>query len=345
MSKAQTGELLCRHFPGEPSQTQIWLLNADTEGEFSLELRSEGGDFVRKKKVKIDRVSEARLLWSLSLPQGEFQVDMTGLTSPFFSCNTRTSCPSPNDFLASDLLLSLDNKMTPLEREPLSEVLDNEVDMLHYQVLYTQPQKKQLTIRAILYRKESNAQGETFTSLEQKAEVLTFTSGKASFQGSFRMAHLEAGTYLVEILAYEDDRIIPELERNQTLILQWSGLKDVFAEPNISLQKMKHITDPEWLDDALKKEKDLQKGILSEFWNKRNPNEPLLAMTTYFQRIQTAERLFKTWDCDQARTFVLYGRAIVNSFNKDKIDYERWSYDAEGLVFLFKKKEGIFVRL
>ena len=150
---------------------------------------------------------------------------------------------------------------------------------------------------------------------------------------------------MVELLAYEKDRIIPEIERSKVFTLQWEGLEALFNNPSLALSKMGHIADRNWLSPLREQPKAEQEKALRSFWEARNPNEPYLAMTQYFQRLNTAEELFGNWSEDRAKIFSLFGQAEAESFEQNDEHYERWKYNDLGLTFLFMKKNGTFVQL
>ncbi|MFK7972983.1 MAG: GWxTD domain-containing protein [Bacteroidia bacterium] len=341
---AQTWNMDIRYSVEGNPRVEIWIKKpaGTNPHRIAIQLNHASRPLVYKNDIILEDTARSVMIWAISLPAGVYTAKADLLTSPFSSWEKSFSIPEVSTLQASSLVLSSSPILDPNKTDGFAS-FSTQTATLHYFLQYRSLSLKSLSVRAILYRKERSSEGETFTSLEQKATILSFQKKLATFSGKFELDSLEAGTYLIEMLAYEDDKLVSSLERNRTFTVAWSGMSTLLEKPEETILRMSHITDNQWVNDHILLSKKAQQDAILQFWEGHNPDEPRLAMARYFRRIEQAEARFTSWENDQARIYTLFGEADVKTFQEGNTSFQRWHYKDQGLVFLFRKKNETFV--
>jgi GWxTD domain-containing protein len=245
--------------------------------------------------------------------------------------------PDPNEaFRFSDLFLSY-SKLGNLPI--LSEVLRPEQDSVFFWMKVRVPDRRTLTVRAVLFREltsETGLRSTTYSALQQVNRILYLKNREGIFPGVFSLKGLDEGRYLVEILVYEDDEILSE--RSVGFRVDWRERNRIFSDPTLSIEMLGLL----FSDDALRllrtdKGADVFREDLSGLFDRRFPGEGNEQMESFFKRVFEAEKRFNTvergWDSERGRIFVRYGPP--EWVENDKFGNEAWFYPKWNLRFRF----------
>jgi hypothetical protein len=324
----------------EEASLQVWLRPGLFKNGTGLRLRLENKKktVLRNKGFILPQDTTSVLVWELVLPPGSYSAQMRAEEPPFTEVSADITIPPAGLPLASSLVLSL-KPIDVLDQSPSRiPVFQSSASTLHFALAYQQCPQDQLSVRAILYKAERGNQEPTYASLEQVAAVFRLRDGAAAFRGRFALDSLEAGNYLIEVLAYEDDRIIPELERSQEFSIRWPGLQSLLDTPSHAIKRMQHIAGEQWVAEKMSLDENQQVDALLSFWRRHKPREHELAMARYFQRLATAEALFSQSQTHLCRMYALYGKAEIRRFFEGNSEFQRWHYPKTGITFLFKRR-------
>jgi GWxTD domain-containing protein len=304
-----------------------------------LRIQNKESSLVRNINVYLSQDSLAQLLWTLKLPKGSYHVKLNTNQPPLVHEEAFITIPDLDKPFSSSLVLATTAIETISNAPSEMPIFQSRDNMLHFAIAYSNCAQEQLSVRAILYRREAGDKEATYASLEQIAAVLRVGNGKTTFQGKFQLDSLSAGAYLVEVLAYKkDDRIFSELEQSREFRLRWSGLATLMERPAKAVERMVHIAGADWVAQKRDLGQEQQKIAVQAFWQKHNPRESERAMTRYFRRLDMAEKRFSASEAALCRVFALHGEAESKTFTRGNIDYMRWHYPQTGITFLFKRK-------
>ncbi|MEZ4684568.1 MAG: GWxTD domain-containing protein [Bacteroidia bacterium] len=331
-----------RFIPGRQENLQIWLRQGlfQAGDQLSLAVENKAVGQFRNKDFKLEQDSLPVLLWELAMKPGGCEAKLESHSPPFHEISASINIPASKGPVGSSLVLSTQplSKLDQIASQlPVYSTSDKK---LFFSINYLQCSQDQLSVRAILYKNDQGKQEATYASLEQIAAILRVQQGQATFRGSFHIDSLPAGKYLIEVLAYEDDRIIPELERSREFSLRWAGLATLLDSPRVAIRRMEYIAGKAWVTETLALEPAKQAPALLSFWKAQSPREPERLMAGYFERLGEAEKRFSPAQSDLCRIFSLYGEAKTTEFSASNTQYQRWFYPQTGITFLFRRETG-----
>ncbi len=255
--------------------------------------------------------------------------------------------PPENGVYLSDITLKPDNSSLPFFSGEIEG--ENTIKKLHFTQSVQFPQKV-LTARAILYKQKKSTKSESsataFTSLTQINQVLKTSPSGITFSGTFDVSDLTAGNYLIEILWYEEARLIRERS------IAFSVVTEAYYWQNRnideSIQKAAILIDSEKTKQLLAITSPLEKKIaLKSVWKTLYPTDPEQQAYIFYEKVRKAETLFAAeplkWHSDRAMTYIRYGEPTeTRQFHTKNGDFEGWIYPQWDLMFMFKKNGNAY---
>jgi len=182
------------------------------------------------------------LLWrrSYHLPVGKYElhISTTDSMAHFVSISYEVRSHQAAVFI-SDIFLDK-NAFLPneLPQQHFPQISAKQ-DQLFFRADVQSTKYSLLTARAVLYIQNEQltaAEAQVFTSIQQQNNVLNLRRGVATFTGSFALEKLEAGSYLIEIIIYEDDQLVADQSVN--FEIQWKGYALLREKPLQAIQML-----------------------------------------------------------------------------------------------------------
>lgn len=267
----------------------------------------------------------------------------TQLSIPY-TCESGTQA-----VFVSDIFLAAGKFPPDPQLKKHSARIANGQNQLYFQCELLSKQYQQLTARAVLYRERlSGTNARVFTSIQQQNKVLDMVKGKAFFDGSFDLQNLDAGSYLIEVLVFEDDQLLRE--RSVRFTRDWQGYADLLKNLDEAIEMLEPIASQKDIDEMLGIQDNLAKRTAFESWWANYSSESgAYQLQSYYQKLDKAAALFSdklpVWKSDRGKTYLLYGNPSRQEIVKNEMRYERWYYEAWDMVLWFREEGENFVRL
>lgn len=154
-----------------------------------------------------------------------------------------------------------------------------------------------LRYRVTMYRAtpgQNSAWVQQFQSVNQLSGVLNLPAGRSQKLVPLDLEGFESGNYRVELYLLQGDKVIAK--RSRRFYREWEQLDSLYSALPQSLEPMRLITKPHWVDSvqALGKTADQQEALLA-FWfspASPDPEAPLQAMQSFYKRVAAARQTF-----------------------------------------------------
>jgi GWxTD domain-containing protein len=249
----------------------------------------------------------------------------------------------------SDIFLAESKFPSDPQIKKHSARIANGQNQLHFQCELLSKRYQQLTARAVLYReRRSGTHARVFTSIQQQNKVLDMIKAKTFFEGVFDLQNLDAGSYLIEVLVFEDDQLLGE--RSVRFTISWQGYAELLQNLDEAIEMLEPIASQEEINEMLGIQDNLAKRAAFEFWWVNYTSETgAYQLQNYYQKLDKAAALFSdklpVWKSDRGKTYLLYGNPSRQEIVKNEMRYERWYYEAWDMVLWFREEGENFIRL
>jgi len=298
---------------------------------------------VLRKEQQVRTDGSQLLIYDFNLPPGKYQafIDISSPSLPHYSIALPyTLTLAPGALAVSDIFFSYESPPTSIPRKPiLTGRLDPSLKYCSFYLEIYSPKVRPLTARAVLYReKEKGASSKSYTSLQQVNRVLGRGGDKMIFNGQLEIGILSEGTYLLELLIYEDDLLL--IEKSAYFVVDWQSKTEIFNKLDRSIEMLQYMTSFSVIE-RLKKIEDgaQQREAFLQVWSDRYGAAAEEQMIRYYKKLFEANRRFgkEGWYSDRGRIFIEYGepdkQKQVRTAKNTRI---YWEYSDWNLSFWFE---------
>ena len=328
--------------------TSLNLQHAMLNYEIMIRPQGRHEQIVRSKK-SVPTNRSAIYKPKFKLPNGLFDIEISiqdsnlnylyEETIQFDSDHGPPSLKVTDIFLSYQLITQLSSNI-PL----LSPSIPSEANELFFAVEIKNNAQRELTARAVLFREISETLSDKATAFHSKQQinrVLNKNKRGELFADKFSLEKLTQGNYLIEVLIYEDDRLL--LERSTEFSIDWKGKTRIFEDLETSVQMMM-LGFPRLNQTHFQ---PLNRIEFEDWWRNQYGVDATLEMEQYFKRVFQADALYshkiEGWKTDRGKIHIQYGEPdqILPKKVGNK-EFQRWHYVEWNLSFIFEKKASGF---